>query len=135
MPGLLADVNAEGHLRAILTVCRGAAWREFWHSIGVTVHTFTTAGLPTTTPDDELWDWCQGRDTLLLTSNRNARGPDSVQATIVKRGSVRDLPVLTLSDPDRVLRDRAYVEDVAVRVMAILDELERSRGSGRLWLP
>ena len=135
MPGLLADVNAEGHLRAILAVCRSSEWGEFWDELDVTVHSFASAGLPLSTPDDELWQWCQNRDTFLLTINRNDEGPHSLHATIVARASVRSLPVLTLANPDRVLNDARHARDVAVRLMEILDEVDRNRGTGRLWLP
>ena len=30
MPGLLADVNAEGHLRVLVQWFRGPIWRELW---------------------------------------------------------------------------------------------------------
>ena len=135
MPGLLADVNAEGHLRAILAVCRSSEWGEFWDGLDVTVHSFASVGLLPSTPDDEVWRWCRGRDTFLLTINRNDDGPTSLYATISARTSVRHLPVLTLANPDRVLGDAGHARDVALRLMEILDEVDRNRGSGRLWLP
>jgi hypothetical protein len=45
------------------------------------------------------------------------------------------LPVLTLADQDRVLRDRSYAGVVAERLLEILFDLDNLRGSGRLYLP
>ena len=135
MPGLLADNNAGGHLRAILAVCRSSEWDEFWAQLDITLHSFASAGLLPSTSDDELWQWCQDHDTFLLTVNRNDEGPNSLHATLVARASLRHLPVLTLANPDRVLSDAGHARDAAVRLMEILDEVDRNRGTGRLWLP
>ena len=135
MPSLLADANADAHLDAILAVCESPYWREFWESLAIQVYHFADLGLDSSMPDDRLWEYCQQRNLVLLTSNRNSRGPTSLQATIASKGEVGDLPVFTMADADRVLADRAHAEDVAVRMMELLDEIDWYRGSGRLWLP
>ena len=40
-----------------------------------------------------------------------------------------------VADPKRLLGERAYAERVAIRLMEILLEVDRFRGSGRLYLP
>ena len=135
MPGLLADNNAEGHLRAVLLICESGPWVDIWRPLGVVVHTFKSAGVDPVTRDDEVWEWCQRAEAYLFTANCNARGLHSLQTTIVSRGTTQSVPVLSLSNPDRVLADRNYAEDVAIRLMEIIMEPERSRGTGRLWLP
>jgi hypothetical protein len=53
---------------------------------------------------------------------RNLNRPDS-------------LPVITLADPKWVGRQRSYAEQAAVRVLDVLLEIERYRGTGRLYAP
>ena len=45
------------------------------------------------------------------------------------------LPVLTIADPDRVMIDRDYAEDVSARVLEYLIDLDKLRGAGRLYVP
>ena len=135
MPGLLADVNAEGPLGALLAVCRAGGWHDLWQDIGVTVYTFADLGLDRDVPDRELWRTCQHRGIMLVTGNRHRDDPDSLQATIATETRPGSLPVLTLADPNRVMVDRAYAERAAVRMMEILTDLDQNRGTGRLWLP
>lgn len=135
MLGLLADVNSEGHLAALRAVGESAAWRVVWEGLGVAVLHFEALGLRREMPDSELWHFCQTRGVLLITANRNRRAADSLEATIAAHNDVRSLPVLTLADPDRVLRDREYAELVVSRLLEVLIDLDANRGTGRLWLP
>jgi hypothetical protein len=135
MLALLADVNAEGHLDALLAVCRSAQWIEFWQDLGMGVRRFADFGLDRRTPDAVLWHFCQQHDLLLVTANRNADDPDSLQATIAVAGSAQSLPVLTIANARRLHRDRAYCERAATRLLDILTDVGALRGTGRLWLP
>lgn len=135
MPALLADANAEGHLEAVLAVCRSPDWLAIWSSLQTGVTYFREIGLLPSVPDDVLWRECQQRELVLVTSNRNQKGPRSLNATIAREGGVRSLPVVTFADAGRLMTDRAYCRDAAVSLMEILDDLDFARGSGRLWLP
>ena len=72
---------------------------------------------------------------MLITANRNADDPTSLEVVIRQRNHSRSMPVLTLSDADRILHDRQYAEAVARRLLEILLEIELYRGTGRLFLP
>ena len=85
--------------------------------------------------DADLWQLCQQRDIVLLTGNRNAEGPDSLETTIASRRTGHSLPVLTISDPDRLIRDREYAERVVETLIEFLLDLDFLRGTGRLYLP
>jgi hypothetical protein len=52
----------------------------------------------------------------MITGNRNAAGPESLEMTIRQRHTPNCLPVLTLADPDRIQRDRLYAEAVVERL-------------------
>ena len=45
------------------------------------------------------------------------------------------LPVVTISDQDRVLQDRIYAEKVAVKLLEYLIRIDEVRGAGRLYVP
>ena len=65
----------------------------------------------------------------MITGNRNDESPDSLEATIRNENQPDSLPVITIADSDRVLRDRLYAEKVAddqqfgARAKAILERL------------
>lgn len=69
------------------------------------------------------------------TSNRNQSGEDSLEATLRQRATPESLPVLTISDPERLHHDRAYVENVIESLLDILLDIDAYRGTERLYLP
>src|ERR1051326_5946536 len=101
MLGLLADVNAEGHVYVLLKVCESDAWRDVWTSLYVRLFYVEELGLPRNINDVDLWRFCQERSLILITGNRNDKGPVSLQAAIRRFGDPNSLPVLTIADPDR----------------------------------
>ncbi|HVC93597.1 MAG TPA: hypothetical protein VND64_07900 [Pirellulales bacterium] len=135
MGGILADVNIEGHVGAVLRVLESAPWRELWLVLDVPVRDFRSFGLAANVPDAVLWHFCQRNETVLITANRNRHGADSLESTIRAHNTAMSLPVLTLANPDAVLADRFYAERVASRLLDTLFDLDNLRGAGRLYLP
>ncbi len=135
MPAILADHNIEGYFALVLRHLESGKWLEVWSSLHYEVVRFADLGVPPEVPDRELWLLCQARSIVLLTANRNSDGADSLGSTIQQLSSPGSLPVITLADPRRILRDRAYVELVAERLLALLLDLDALRGTGRLYLP
>jgi predicted nuclease of predicted toxin-antitoxin system len=135
MRKIMSDNDVTGHFRRLSEICQSADWVDFWESLGCEICTFADVGLSPDAKDAEVWRVCQARDVVLITGNRNAEGPDSLEITIRAQNVPQSLPVLTLADPDRVLQDRRYAEAVVERLMEILMEIESLRGAGRLYLP
>jgi hypothetical protein len=52
-----------------------------------------------------------------------------------KENQPDSLPVVTISDQDRVLQDRIYAEKVAVKLLEYLIRIDEVRGAGRLYVP
>jgi hypothetical protein len=50
-------------------------------------------------------------------------------------GLPESLPVITLANPQRLLRDRSYAESVAERLLDDLMDIDRFRGAGRIYVP
>lgn len=135
MKGLLADRNIRAHVALLLHLLEGPGWRTVWRGLSLSLFQLEDVGFQESTPDDQLWRYCQQQELTLLTANRNARGPTSLEATIRAEGTPTSLPVFTLASPERVLQDRQYAEQVVERLLEYLLEIDNMRGAGRIYLP
>jgi hypothetical protein len=133
--GILGDANIQGHLDVLRFIWESAAWQEVWHSLALTINTFTELGLSVDDSDAVIWDYCQQRALALLTANRNEDGPDSLEATIRDRNTPTSLPVFTLADADRVYQSKLYAERVAVKLLEYFQDIDLLRGTGRMYVP
>ena len=102
MKGILADANVQGHVGWLVRLLESAAWRDIWHALQLEVRTFADLGIAPDVADDLLWHACQRHELVLITRNRNAHGPTSLEITIQSFSRPDSLPVFTLADPDRV---------------------------------
>ena len=135
MPKIMADHNVEGHLQVLLNIGSAPDWGNVWAEIACEIESFERLGIAHDTPDAALWELCQQHQIVLLTGNRNADGEDSLEATIERRCTDHSLPVVTIGDPDRLMRDREYAARTAAQLFEYLLELENLRGTGRLYVP
>jgi hypothetical protein len=135
MRGILADINVGGQRDALVLVWTSDAWRDLWNDLGWTVASFRTLGLSNDASDALIWRACQKEELVLITANRNKRGPDSLEAVIQNENEPSSLPVVTIADPNRVLRDRLYAETVAERLLEKLMAIDDFRGAGRIYVP
>jgi hypothetical protein len=135
MPGILADVNVEKHLRQLIGLLQSERRRELWAALDFEALTFPDLGIDPTTSDRLVWQRCQSDGLILLTANRNRQGPDSLEETILALNQKDSLPVFTIADDQRFVTDAAYREQVADRCLEYLYDVENLRGTGRLFLP
>jgi hypothetical protein len=135
MRGILADINVGAQVRALLSIWTSDTWRDFWHELRLAGENFPAVGLSFDAPDALIWTTCQREGLVLITGNRNNDGPDSLEAAIRDENPPESLPVITIADTDRVLRDRAYAERVAERLIDYLMRIDEVRGTGRLFVP
>lgn len=130
MIALLSDHDIELHARLIWSIFTV----EQWHAMRVaSLSTMLEAGLKPDSSDRDVWQFCQSHNLLLLTGNRNMDGPDSLGQTIEDLNGPDALPVLTIGVRERVL-EAACREDCAYRIADIISELDRVRGTGRLFI-
>ena len=106
MNGILADANCEGHLALLLRLFQEGWRHDVWESLHLTPVSLADLGLQPDASDRDLWEACQREQVILLTANRNDAGPDSLEATIQQHNTPTSLPVFTLANEQRVLRDR-----------------------------
>jgi hypothetical protein len=135
MRGILADNDVAGQVATLLNILEGHYWGDLWKEMNLTFHTFEEVGLSEDDPDSKIWRRCQELEIVLITANRNADGPESLELTIRRENEPTSLPVLTLSDSKRVEADREYAERTAVGLIDYLFRIDDIRGTGRLYLP
>ena len=102
---ILADHDVEGQVEAILRICTSPEWADVWASLACQVDSFERLRPPQNTIDSEVWQMCQDLGIVLITGNRNADGAASLEMTIRDHGTDKSLPVLTISDSKRLLKD------------------------------
>ena len=137
--GLLADAHADAMLRSVRGWIATNGLAEAMEYEEIRFATFGDLGLPTNTPDRPLWELCQADGWVLPTDNRNAKGQDSLQATLTDRWKPGCLPVLTIGSGDRFRDDPAYASRCSVDVAEVLFGLRVGHGkfdqAPRLHLP
>ena len=101
MRGILADNDVEGVLDILTRIWLSDAWRDPWDELGCALETFDSLGLSRDAPDSLVWSTCQSRGVVLITGNRNAESPESLEATIRRSNQPSHLPVFTLANPRR----------------------------------
>jgi hypothetical protein len=109
--------------------------QEYWESLALVIPSFQDLGLRPTDSDLLVWETCQREELVLLTGNRNDEGPESLEAVIRTRGGLDSLPVFTIADLYRMRHDRTYAERIADRLLEYLVNIDKHRGTGRLYVP
>jgi hypothetical protein len=133
--GILADNDVEGYVRILQTIWLSETWRLLWIELGLSIESLSSVGLSEESTDAVIWRTCQRERLVLVTANRNADDPTSLELTIRAECTPESLPVITLANPQRVVRDRLHAEAVAERVLDNLINIDRFRGAGRIYAP
>ena len=126
MRGVLADINIVAHVDALLLIWASDTWREFWNDSGFVVENFPGLGLSHDATDAVIWRTCQREGLVLVTANRNQRGPDSLEGVIQSENQPDSLPVVTVADANRVLRESRLCRENRGKDPRLPDENRRS---------
>jgi hypothetical protein len=137
MPGLLADVNVQGHLPYLVRLIDEIGVLDLLTNVGITFETFPDRGLDQHMKDRALWNYCQENELVLFTENRNHEDDDSLIATILDSWQEGHLPVLTLANKGRFEHSESYATRVANDVANLLFSslIENVRNQPRFFLP
>jgi hypothetical protein len=131
---VVADNDVEGAVLAIQRVLRSRAWRDLAAQFEITFAKLEDLGLASDASDEQVWRVSQDAGAVLLTGNR-AADEGGLEQVIQKLGTPEHLPVITIADAKRVLRDRAYATEAAKGLLNRLEHIESLRGAGRLCIP
>jgi hypothetical protein len=110
---ILADNDVGGAVTALRRILESAEWAEFSATLALQFIAFADVGLARDASDRLVWDTCQAQEYARVDS----------------------LPVVTIGDPQRVVRDRTYARECAMSLLDLLERLETLRGTGRLFIP
>ena len=139
---ILSDHNCEGHARKIFNVLVYDG--DCLKLVPMKLQWFRDVGLSERASDETVWRFCQKHGYILLTGNRSTKacpersrrdGSQSLELTIRDLVTSDSLPVLTISNLQRVNSDLVYRRECAEQLAEIVDDIERFRGTPRLYLP
>jgi hypothetical protein len=128
---ILHDADLEGKAKYLKTELVASGWDQ---DIAIEFKRLRDFGLSHDSPDQEVWRFVQQQRLWLLTNNRNNENESSLEATIRRENTPQSLPVITVSDKDR-LDEAAYRRKAVTRLVEILISPEKSLGAGRLFIP
>ncbi len=121
--GILADFNIVGQVEYLVRLMQAPEWSEFWNDLGLVLYRFRDLGLRSTSTDLEIWLCCQKDHLVLLTDNRNAHGPDSLEAVLREFCLPDSLPVCTIANVRRLATSKAYADLVVERLYECLQHV------------
>src|SRR5215471_11733958 len=100
---ILFDNDVGGHRDLFNGTLGSTGWGDYnlVHLI-----TMAEAGLAADTVDREVWRHCQRHGLILVTANRNQDDADSLEQTLREENVQSSLPVVTISDPRRVVETK-----------------------------
>src|SRR5437870_5533180 len=128
---ILLDHDLEGQVAFLKSALRETGWDRDVHIQFKHLRDFD---LPDDCADREIWRRVQAERILLITNNRNREDETSLQATVDRENTPDSLPILTISDQTR-LRQPVYRQQVVERLVAIILDVDKYLGTGRLYLP
>jgi hypothetical protein len=128
---VLLDNDISGHRELFTGTVISTGWAEY---ALLEFKTLTETGLTRETTDREIWRHCQKHGFFLLTGNRNQEDPDSLEQTIQDENTPDSLPIMTISDPQRIV-EADYRERCIHSLIEIIIYLNNYLGSARQYIP
>jgi hypothetical protein len=128
---ILLDHDLEGQAPFLEAGWRETGWDQY---LPLEFRRLRDLNVPDNATDQEVWRYVQRGYFLLLTNNRNREDETSFQATIERENRRDSLPVITVSDKDKLVFP-AYRQQAAHKLAAIIIYLENYLGVGRVYIP
>jgi len=131
---ILTDNDVIGAVRVFRRILESSEWVDLTATLALQFIELQDIELPTDAPDGAVWHRSQDVGALLITGNRSS-GEGSLDQTIAEQAGPASLPVLTIGDPRRVIRDAVYARECALSLLDFVERIETWRGTGRLFIP
>ncbi|MEL6469957.1 MAG: ACP S-malonyltransferase [Cyanobacteria bacterium J06623_4] len=128
----LIDHNLEGHAVLLLGAIANQGWLE---SLPIRFVTFTQISLPVDSSDRTVWRLAQEKQMILLTANRSMKGKDSLEQVIREENASTSLPVVTIGNADRLLKDAEYRDRCVDGLIDIVLSIDFYKGTRRVFIP
>ena len=131
---ILTDNDVVGAVRVFRRILASPEWMGLTAALELEFIELQDVELPADAPDVAVWQRSQEVGALLITGNRSS-GEGSLDQTLAEQAGPASLPVLTIGDPRRVMRDPVYARECALSVLDFVERIETLRGTGRLFIP
>ena len=128
----LIDHNLKGHALVFFGAIASQGWLDI---VSVQFVTFTELDIPTDTDDRTVWRLAQENQMILLTANRSMKGEDSLEQVMREESTSASLPVVTISNADRLLSDPDYRSRCVESFVETVLSIESYRGTQRIFIP
>jgi hypothetical protein len=128
----LVDHNLRGHALLLSGSMVIGGWLDW---VVIRFITFEEVGLSINSDDRIVWQLAQSSQMILLTANRSMKGENSLEQVMREEMTSTSLPVITISDADRLFNDSEYRQRCAVRLVEIVIDIDVYMGVSRLFIP
>ena len=128
----LIDHNLKGHALVFFGAIASQGWLDI---VSIRFVNFAELGIPTNSNDRVVWRLAQDKQMILLTANRSMKGTDSLEQVMREDGSSSSLPVVTISNADRLLNEPEYRNRCVESLIEIVLSIENYRGTRRIFIP
>lgn len=128
----LIDHNLKGHALVFFGAIASQGWLDI---VSIQFVTFSEIGLAIDSDDRKVWQIAQKNQMILLTANRSMKGKNSLEQVIREENTSASLPVITISNPDRLLNESEYRNQCVESLIEIALDLDSYRGTRRIFIP
>lgn len=128
----LIDHNLKGHALVLFGAIASQGWLDI---VPIRFVTFSEMELSINSDDRVVWRLAQENQIILLTANRSMKGKDSLEQVMREENTSVSLPVITISNADRLLNDSEYRGRCVESLVEIVLDIDSYRGARRIFIP
>ncbi|MFM6755171.1 MAG: ACP S-malonyltransferase [Dolichospermum sp.] len=128
----LIDHNLKGHALVFFGAIATQGWLDI---VPIQFVMFAEMDLSINSDDRTVWRLAQENQMILLTANRSMKGKDSLEQVMREENTSESLPVITVSNADRLLNDSEYRGRCIESLVEIVLDIHTYRGARRIFIP
>jgi hypothetical protein len=128
----LIDHNLKGHALVFFGAIASQGWLDI---LPIQFVTFAEIELSIDSNDRVVWRLAQENQMILLTANRSMKGKDSLEQVMREENIPTSLPVITVSNSERLLNDSEYRGRCVESLIEIILDIDSYRGARRIFIP
>jgi hypothetical protein len=128
----LIDHNLKGHALVFFGAIASQGWLDI---LPIRFVTFAEIELSIDSNDRVVWRLAQKNQMILLTANRSMKGKDSLEQVMREESIPTSLPVITVSNSERLLNDSEYRGRCVESLIEIVLDIDSYRGARRIFIP
>jgi hypothetical protein len=128
----LIDHNLKGHALVFFGAIASQGWLDI---LPIRFVTFAEIELSIDSNDRAVWRLAQKNQMILLTANRSMKGKDSLEQVMREESTPTSLPVITVSNSERLLNDSEYRGRCIESLIEIVLDIDSYLGARRIFIP